>query len=77
MRIEPERVLHESGQRIMPAAKIDRTNGEHDPQSLSRDDHALRSNAATISAMRVDAASLSRRSSTLPTTISIFASVFL
>lgn len=77
MRIEPECVLHESGQRVMPTAKIDRTNGEHDPQSLSRNDHALRSNAVTISAMRVDAASFSRRTSTLPTTISIFASIFL
>ncbi len=77
MRIESELVLHQSGQRVMPATKIDGTHGEHDPQPLRRNDHAPRSNAVMISAMRVDAVSCSNRSTTLPTTISIFASLSL
>jgi hypothetical protein len=31
VRIEPERVLHETGQRVVPAPEIDRTHCKRDP----------------------------------------------
>jgi hypothetical protein len=46
MRIVTELILHETGQRVMPAAEINRTHGEHE-----RNDHAARSSPVTISAI--------------------------
>ena len=71
MRIKPEVVLHETRQRVVPAPEIDGTHGKHDPQTLRRNDHALRSSAVAISAMRAAEASASRRTEILPIAISI------
>ncbi|BAR55634.1 hypothetical protein NK6_9271 [Bradyrhizobium diazoefficiens] len=70
MRIEPKRVLHKTGQRVVPAPEVNRTHSKHNPQSLRRNDHAPRSIAVTISAIRTADTSASRRTETLPIVIS-------
>src|SRR5690606_37890258 len=70
IRVELQLVLHRRRKPIMSAPEVDRPRRDHDRHVLAGDDHRCDLSAVTISAMRAAVASVGRRITTLPATIS-------